>query len=119
MNLTKLQNITPLEINNSLLNNSAEIGPNLISNANTSSQGYFGLVFMLTVFIFLCIVLFADQDVFRLDMIKSVLLASGVVTIIGIIAIITGIFNNFAHVMWFATIFMLMLIVNYFTNKGE
>lgn len=118
MDITALQNLTPLEINNSLLNNSAEMGANLLENANTTSQGYLGLVFMITLFIFLFIILNADQDIFRLDMIKALLVSSGLVTIVGIIALISGIFTNFTHVMWFAVIFTISLIGNYFNNKG-
>ena len=53
MNLTALNNITPYTVNNSLVNQTEDIGVNLISNANELTNGYFGLGIMMIIFIML------------------------------------------------------------------
>lgn len=111
MNLSNLNNITPYEVNNTLINQTETIIPNMVTNANTLTDGYFGLGLMTVIFIALLIILMADQDVFRLKFSNALAASSGIVTIIGIIMIVSNISSNFYHVMWFAIIFATSLVI--------
>ena len=51
MNLSNLDNIAPPPINNSLINDSTQLVPNLISNSNNLTDGYFALGMMVIIFI--------------------------------------------------------------------
>lgn len=117
MNLSKLNNITPYEVNNSLINQTEQIIPNMITNANELSGGYFGLGIMIVTFLILLIILMADQEVFRLKFSNALAASSGIVTIIGIIMLVSDISSNFYHVMWFAIIFATSLVIVYYDKN--
>jgi|SRR6056297_275344 len=117
MNISALNNLTPYTINNSLINNSQDIGANLITNANTQTGGYLGLGIMIMIFLALMLITMAESDVFRFNFVQSLIISSGFSTLVGIIGIVTGIFTSFAHVMWFATILAIALVAKYYQNN--
>ena len=117
MNISALNNITPYTVNNSLINETAEIVPNLITNANVQSQGYFGLVIMIIIFLFLLIILQSEAEVFRFSFMSSLVFSSGIALLVGIILLISDISSSFQHVMWFAIVFIIALIGKYYENK--
>lgn len=117
MNISNLNNITPLEINNSLINNTSEIVPNLVSNANILTDGYFGLGMMLVMFLFLLIILMAEQEVFRFKFSTALVASSGITLLFGIILLLTNTISNYQHLMWFAIIFLISLIMKYYENN--
>ena len=117
MNLTALNNLIPYTVNNSLINETSQIGINLAVNANTQTQGYFGLGIMIVVFILLMIVLMAEQEIFKLGFLNSLVASSGISLLIGIILLISDISSSFQHVMWFAIIFIIALLGKYYENK--
>lgn len=117
MNLTQLNNITPYTVNNSLINDTTQIGSNLISNANVQSEGYLSLGIMIVIFIFILIVLMAEQDTFRFGFIGSLIAASGIALLAGIIMLVSDIGTSFQHVMWFAILFTLALLGKYYEGK--
>jgi len=111
MNLSNLNNITPYEVNNSLINQTETIIPNLITNTNELTGGYFALGVMIMVFLALLIILMADQDVFRFKFSNALSASSGISLLIGIILLVSDIGANFYHVMWFAIIFASSLVI--------
>jgi len=111
MNLSKLSDLTPLVINTTNLTESENIVPNLISSTDTASQGYFGLGVMLVVFIVLVYTLFRQDGDIRMDIIRSVLFASGFTSVVGLILLVTGLSSSFVHLMWFLSIFIITLII--------
>jgi hypothetical protein len=113
MNLTALSNITPFEVNNTLLNNTEDIAINIVNNANDTTGGYFGLVMMSAIFFVLLVIAMTEQDVFRFDFISSLAFSSGVTLLVGITAVIGGVITSFQHVMWFAMILMVAAIAKY------
>lgn len=117
-NLNQLNNLSTLEINNTLINNTQEIGSNLITNANNQTGGYLGLGIMIIIFIFFMIILMNQQEVFKMNFIESLIVSSGFVMILGIIGLVTGFFTSYRHVMWFALIFIVGLVSKYQQNKG-
>ncbi len=117
MNLTALNNITPFEVNNTLLDVTEDIAINIANNANEATGGYFGLGVMISVFFVLLIMLMTEQDVFRFDFISAVIFSSGASLLIGITSLIGGLITSYQHVMWFAIILMFALIAKYFQRN--
>lgn len=117
MNLSNLNNITPYEVNNSLINETSLIIPNMISNSNTLTQGYFSLGIMIIIFISLLIILMADQEVFRLKFSNALAGATGITLLIGIIMLVSDISSSFYHVMWFAILFAVSLVIVFYDKN--
>lgn len=118
MNISALNNLTPYSVNNSLINNSADIGSNLVTNANTQTGGYLGLGIMIMIFLAIIIITMTENDVFRLNFVQSLIVASGFATLVGIVGVIVGIFTSYAHVMWFAIIFAIALVAKKYQTQG-
>jgi hypothetical protein len=117
INLTALNNITPFVVNNSLINETSDIGANLVTNANVQSQGYLGLGMMITLFLVLMIILMAEQEVFRLNFLNAYIISSGLSLLVGIVLLISNIGSSFQHVMWFAILFMIGILGKFYENK--
>lgn len=109
MNLSYLQNMTPLNISTTNLTSNNLI-PNLITGANTSSDGYLGLGIMISIFVVLVFTLYRDDSDTRVDIFRSLMLSSGFVSIIGVILFASNIVTSFVHVMWFIVIFIISFI---------
>lgn len=119
VNISNLNNMTPFQLNTSIVENSEQIIPNLIQNTNTMSDNWFGLLVMLGMFIFLLWKLSDETGAFRLDFVKSLVYSSGFTVIIGITMLVSNITTTYNHVVWFAIIFILSLIMSwYLKQKG-
>jgi len=117
MNLSNLNNITPFEVNNTLINETEQIIPNLITNSNELTGGYFGLGMMIIVFLALLIILMADQEVFRFKFSNALSASSGISLLIGIVLLVSDIAGNFYHVMWFAILFAASLVIVFYDKN--
>ena len=117
VNLSKLQDLTPLEFNTSELINPETLIPTLINTSDTVSQGYFGLVVMLGVFIMLLYTTFRQDGDIKMDILRSVMFASGFSSILGVIMLVTGLSSSFVHVMWFLTIFIISIMIIFFKKR--
>lgn len=113
INLTALENLTQPSFNVSSLNNSQEIMITVRDNANTASDGYFGLIVMLVLFFWLFYYMFKTDGVFKFDALKSLIIASGVTTIFGIVLILGDLISSFQHVIWFAILLIISLIATW------
>lgn len=91
--------------------------PFLLSNAETTAEGYFGLFIIMAVFFVLTFVIFDKSGDIRLNISRSILISSGFSTIVGLILIISNITSNWVHVMWFFTIFIISTISVYVLKK--
>ncbi len=110
VNLTALQNLTPLILNTSIVADADTIIPNLISNTNTQTDNWFGLLIMLVLFFYLIWKLTDDSSRFRLDFVKALVFSSGITLIVGGVMLVTNITTTYNHVVWFAIIFTLAMI---------
>lgn len=110
MNISALQNMTPLNLNTTAFSSPNDIIPTMLTNANTTSDGYLGLGIMLSIFIVLVFAMFRDDGDMRLDILRSIMMSSGFVSIIGLILLVSSITTSFVHVMWFITIFIISFI---------
>jgi len=117
VDLDKLQNLTTLNFNTSDLLNVEELVPTLINNTDSVSQGYFGLVVMIAVFIMLLYTTFRQDGDIRMDILRSVMFASGFSSIIGVIMLVTGLSSSFVHLMWFLTIFIITIMAIFFKKR--
>lgn len=120
LNLDGLQNLTPIVINTSIVDTPELIIPNTLQNTNALTLDWYGLMVMTAMFLVLTYVLSKDDEIHRLDFIRATLLSGGIVTSLGIVAVIGGIFNDYRHVVWFMTIVLLGLIsVIKLKEKGQ
>jgi uncharacterized membrane protein len=117
VNLTKLNNLSEFNFNNSLINDSTQITENIISTANTQSDGYFGLIVLTIIFLYLLYELMREDGFFRQDFVSSGIFASGIVIIIGIIMIVSTLITSYQHLIWYVIIFTLFLISSYFVKN--
>ena len=119
VNLAALQNITPLVLNTSIVENADNIIPNLIANTNTQTDNWWGLLVMLTLFFYLMWKLSDDAGRFRLDFVKSLVYSSGITMIIGATMVVTNITTTYNHVVWFGIVFTIAMISAwYLKQKG-
>lgn len=119
VNINNFGNSTQFNLNMSMINDSSTMLPNLISNANDVTQNYFGLGVMIVIFIALIVVTYKETGDIRLDGARSMLVASGITFIIGLLALYSGIFYSFQHVGWFFLIFLLNLMFVYVQKKKQ
>jgi len=117
VNISALNNLTPFVPNTSLISNSNKTIANLITNANTVSDGYYGLLVMMILFLFLLYLLVTNTGIFKMDFIKGLVFASGFTLITGVVMIVSGLITNYRHVIWFALIFSLASVASFFLKK--
>lgn len=113
----KLKNLTPLEFNNTIIDDPDNLALGIFANADNSTGGIFGLVILLAIFILLLTILISDIQPFKFDIGRTILISSAITTIIGIILIATGITNSIQYVYWFAMLFMISGIWVYLLSK--
>lgn len=119
VNLTPLQNITPLIMNTSIVDDAETIIPNLISNTNTQTDNWFGLMVMLILFFYMLWLLLDQSQRFRLDFVKALIFSSGITVVIGSLMLVTDITTTYTHVVWFTIIFTLAIISSWLLkNQG-
>lgn len=113
VNLTALENIQPFVLNASLVNDTSTLVPNLVSNTNTMTNNYWGLIVMASVYIYL-LFLFTDKaGLFRQDFLASSVYSSGFALIIGSVMLVTDLTTTFSHVIWFGIIFTISILSSY------
>ncbi len=115
MNISNINN-TPLELNLSLFTD-ANMVQNVADNANTVTEGLYG-VFILSIFyLFIVYELNKETGLFRWDLIKSSVTASGFVFIIGSTLLIGGLITALYSVVWFGLILLISLYLAF--NQKE
>lgn len=82
----------------------------IIDNVDTTSQGYFGLIVMLVMFIVLVFKLYKDDGDLRIDIARTIMFSSGFVSIVGFISLTLNIFSSLTHVMWFFVVFLVSIV---------
>ena len=117
VNLSKLSNLSPLEFNNTIVNNTDTIIPQMAANANVLSGNYWGLAVMVSVYIIVFWYTFKDDGAIRLDFLRSTMVASGFSFIVGLLGIISTLFTSFVHVMWFFAVFVGSVVWLYAVKK--
>lgn len=113
VNISALTNMQPFILNNSLINDTSTLVPNLIANTNTATNNYWGLMIMAAIYIFLIFKFMDQAGTFRFNFLSASVYSSGFALIIGLIMLVTDLTTTFSHVVWFGTIFTLSLISVY------
>lgn len=111
MNISALNNMTPLVFNTSDLTDASNIVPSLVSTSNDVSQGYYGLGVMICIFLALLFISFKQDGDIRMGIARSLLISSGFTSIFGLIMLASTLISSFIHVMWFLTIFIIMVVI--------
>jgi len=109
--------VSTLDFNTSMITDNEQMIPVMVDNANTVTEGYLGLGLLTVLFIVLTYANYKQDDDIRLDIVRSLLIASGFTSIIGIIAIVSGLITSFQHVVWFVLIFLINIIAVYFIKR--
>jgi len=105
--IENLKNIQPLQLNNSLINNSDVIVQNLISNANTSTDGVWFIIVSFALYIWLMFVFMRQDGGFRFDLPRTLLISSGWTLMVSIGAVLFTLSNTLLPVIWYSTIFFI------------
>lgn len=114
-----LNNITTLDVNTSVLGNVNTAAPNLVTNANTVSLGFFGLGIMICIFIYLIIRTTSASGSIRMDFPRSLQLSSGLVFVLGYLMNVSGLVSSYNHALWFFTLFVASTIWIYFLKRSN
>lgn len=113
VNLSAFNDVPDFVLNESLINDSTEIMANIATNTNNMSEGYFGIFVLLILFFFTLYLLMKDDDIFRLDFLRSLVFSSFFTTSVGVILLVTGFIGEIRHVIWFAVVFLVSLILSW------
>jgi len=118
INLSKLGNITPFELNTTIISEGqTELVDNIVQNANTTSEGYLGLVILTLIFLVLSYEFYRNDGDFRLDTARGILKASGWTFLLGIVLIVSDLIGDFKPVVWFGIIWLVSGIVMLFLKR--
>lgn len=117
LNTTPLTNVNPPEIN--ISNTTREFMNQIPAKANELTEGYLGLGIMTTLFFFLIYKLGKGQEFAneQFSTARSVGIAGGVVSSLGMVFLLLGYFNNYYHVVIFIGILLLSTIVVWYEKR--
>lgn len=110
-------NLSSFSMNTTLVADSENLVPNMVSNANDVTMGYLGLGILTTFFLFLIYVNFKQDGDIRLDIIRSINISAGFTSILGILLLVPGMIESFQHVAWFILIFLFTMLSIYFLKR--
>lgn len=107
--IDNLANVQPPVINTSILNtnSSSELVNNMISNANTTTDGLWFTWSIIVFWILIQFILMNREDIFQLDMARSLLVSSGWCLIISVGAALFTLTTSIFPIFWFTSIFFL------------
>lgn len=117
VNLSKLQEIDTLQISVNL--SDPEILNTAVETSNSTTDGFFGLIIGIAIYIVLVYLATRQDSLFSLDLPKSSVLGSGVSLIILIILLSLNMISSFIHLMLFAFIFIVSLVITYLLREKE
>ena len=114
LDIEGLKNIQPIE-----LNISSNFLVDIPVKANEMTGGYLGLIVSLPMFIYLYVVLsdVTEFGGFRYTPLRALGIASCIVTIMGFVALSVGFFNNYYHIVIFATLTAIATIWVYIEER--
>jgi len=110
INFSALTTTTPLNVSTANITDINNMVPNMINQANSGSEGYFGLVVMLLAFMIIFFYSFKQDGDIRSDLSRSLMISSGFSSILGLIMLVTGFSSSFSHLMYFLTIFIISIV---------
>lgn len=118
INLSKLGNITPFDINTSIISSDpAQTIANLTTNNHNLTFGYFALIYLTLIFLSLLYEFYRNDGDFKLDSIRAIIKSSGWTALIGIVLIASELIFDFIPVVWFLVIFLIAGIITIFVKK--
>ena len=108
-----LQNIEPLTINETLINNTDNLLLNVISNANTATDNMWFVWAILALWVFLIYYFMKREDQIQLDLPRTLFVSSGWCLIVSIGAALFTLTTNIFPIFWFSSIFFLSGLMVY------
>ena len=94
---------------------------NVIVDVNESTNGYLTLFILvgMSVYLFWLLADKSENGTFRYSDIRSLCIALGVSSILGIVSIMVGVMNNFKHLAVFIVLFFVMNVYILIIDKPE
>ena len=118
INISKLNNISNLELNTSSINKEpSELLTGIVENANATSSGWLGLILLTVIFLLLSYEFIRNDGYFRLDTVRGINKAAGWAFIFGIISVVSQLITSFKPVVWFGTIWLISGIASIFLKR--
>ena len=115
-NINALSNITPLQLNTTIVRNSSTLLENSIEALNTAFP-YWLFTSMIVLYLVFLYYLFKQQELYRLDFNQSSMASSFLVVVISFAAIRTGLSNNIVPLTFFGVIWVINVITQYYIKK--
>lgn len=117
VNLSKLQDIEPLNISANLTD--PDILNTAVTSANDVTNGFLGLGISIAIYVFTMYIATKPDSGFSLDFIKASVLASGISIVVGLVMIALDMTSSFSHLMLFVVIFVLSVLMAYILKDRE
>lgn len=111
VNLSALDNISPLVLNITILQDIEQTIPRAAEVANTSTNGTFAIWISLIFFLILVIGLFRRDGDIRLDITRTLFKSSGLTFIVMLVMATSGLISNIKPLLWFFTIWLLLAMI--------
>jgi hypothetical protein len=116
VNFDKLQNWSGINIDSDI-EKVQDIQNELPATANETTGGLFGVIVLSAIYFFLLYTFTREDWLFRYSIDKASLISSAIVCSIGVMGVLTGIFDNWRHVTIFGVIFFISAIVVFLRNN--
>jgi len=118
INFSVFDNISFEGFNNLTNQTATQFINNIPEQANTITDGYYGIVVLIVLGIFL-VQMFSDISqfgLFRYSTIRSLGMALGIITTFGIMMVSVGYMTNFIHLTTLSTLYIIILIYIILSN---
>ena len=119
LNLSSLTNITAPNITISSDPNAIITNISTIANADSSGYLTFAVLFGITLVTFLTVTDKSGFTEFGFSDLKGFIISLGFSTIIGLVGVMAGIFQSYKSVVFFGTLFLIMIIFSLFFENKE
>jgi len=111
--IDNLKNTTNFELNDTVINNTDNLVPNMITNANTITNNlWFHWVIWSMFLVFMILFMRKDEQELNYDIPRAIMISSAICLILSIIAVVTPYINTFLPVIWFGVLFLLSLFAS-------
>jgi len=116
LNITKITNVEPYSVNESIINNSDLINTAISTTQSTTGE-YFALGVLLFLYAFLFIKFVWEGGTFRLDVLQAHIAASGVCIIMSTLMLLIGLSQSIFTLSMFVVFFFIGLVAMMLSRK--
>lgn len=117
VNLDNLQNINTINITTNLTGDA--FLDTAVTSANTQTDGFFGLIIGIAIYISIMYMATKQDSLFALDFIKASVLGSGLTLTFMILLLALDMISSYVHLMYFVIIFIISVVIAYVMREKE